>query len=371
MSAPTIRAYHGESGEPLETWDQFGSVEVSFTQTGPDSASIDVPCTAPYLHHRRSMPGGVGVFLEVDGRALGTPEVWTGRMLSPQFSGDGEAVGLSLNGPEEWLSSIGVPIQGRHTRPAAGIVQDAIQSCPAQTWLAPTVQAVTALASVPYETSGEAMWPLMVGLAEGRGEEFRLVVRPGRVFFDVHWGHPLGAPDATAEVVLVHGKNCTLSSSAIRAGLPLSELVGVALSYGQGADVAGALVKSAPSSRWGRSNALTAAMSTTSVRRLAGSGAASEALPAPEVTSDAALTAMLEATLRHEAVATATAQIQDVDPALWPLLVTGVLVSTRLPDPFGLFSAAVARIRTVTFRLAPELACSLSLELWQLEDPHG
>ncbi len=371
MSTPTIRAYHGESGEPLEVWTDFGSVEVSFSQAAPDSAKIDAPRTAPYLHHRRSMPGGVGVFLEVDGRALGAPEVWTGRMLSPQFSGDGETVGLNMKGPEEWLSRIGVPLQGRHTGPAAGIVQAAIQACPAQTWLAPTVQAVTALSSVPHETSGEALWPLMVGLAESRGEEFRLVARPGRVFFDVHWGHPLGAPDATADVVLVHGKNCTLSSSAVLAGLPLSELVGVALSYGEGADVAGALVKTAPSSRWGRSNALTAAMATTSVRRLAVSGAASEALPAPEITSEPALTAMLEATLRREMVATATAQVQDVEPALWPYLVTGALVSTRLPDPCGLFTAAVGRIRTVTFRLAPELACSLSLELWRLEDQHG
>lgn len=371
MPTPKIQAYNGESGEPIEVWNEVGSVEVSFGQTGPDTAGVDVPRTAPYLHHRRSMPGGVGVFLEVDGRALGVPEVWTGRMLAPQFSGDAPSVGLGLKGPEEWLSGIGVPVQGSHTRPAAGIVQEAIQACPAQTWLAPTVQAVTALSSIPYETSGEAMWPLMTGLAEQRGEEFRLVARPGRVLFDVYWGHPLGAPDHSAEVMLVHGKNCTLSSSAIQSGLPLSELIGVALSYGQGADIAGALVKTSPTARWGRSNALTAAMSSTSVRRLAGSGAASEALPAPEMTSEAALTAMLEATLRRESVATATAQIQDVDPALWPMILTGALVSTRLPDPFGLFTAAVARIRTATFRLAPDLACSLSLELWRLEEPHA
>lgn len=371
MSTPTIRTYHGESGEPLEEWTDFGVVEVSFALTGPDAAKIDVPRTAPYLHHRRSMPGGVGVFLEVDGRDLGAPDIWTGRLLSPQFSGDGETVGLSLKGPEEWLSRIGVPVVGRHTAPASAIVQGAIQSCPAQTWLAPTVQVGSGLAAIPYETSGEALWPLMVGLAEARGEEFRLVARRGEVYFDLHWGHPLGAVDASAEAILVHGKNCSLSSSAILAGLPLSELVGVALSFGEGADVSGALVKSAPVSRWGRSSALTAALSSTSVRRLAGSGAASEALPAPELTSEQALIAMLETTLRREMVATATAQIQDVEPDLWQHLSPGTLVSCRLPDPSGLFSAAVARVRTTTFRLAPDIACSLSLELWRLEDPHG
>lgn len=368
---PTIRTYHGESGEPLEEWTDFGVVEVSFTQAGADSAKIDAPRTAPYLHHRRSMPGGVGAFIEVDGREGGVPEVCTGRLLPTQFSGDGETVALNTKGPEEWLSRIGVPIMGRHTAPAAGIVQGAIQACPVQTWLAPIVQVGSGLAAIPYETSGEALWPLMTSLAEERGEEFRLVARPGSVLFDLHWGHPLGAPDATADVVLVHGKNCTLSSSSVVAGLPLSELVGVALSFGEGADVAGALVKSAPVSRWGRSNALTAAMASTSVRRLAGSGAASEALPAPEITSEPALIAMLETTLRREMVATATVQIQDVNPDLWPYLVTGALVSTRLPDPHGLFAAAVARIRTATFRLAPDLGCSLSLELWHLEDPHG
>lgn len=371
MNAPTLRAYHGESGEPLEVWTDFGTVEVSFSQAGPDTAKIDVPATAPYLHHRRSMPGGVGIFLEVDGRALGAPEVWTGRLLSPQFSGDAESVSLSLKGPEEWLSRIGAPIQGMHLQPAAGIVQDVIQSSAAETWLAPTVQAVTALSSIPFETSGEALWPLMVGLAEARGEEFRLVARPGAVRYDLFWGHPLGASDATREVVLIHGRNCSLSSSAIRAGLPLSELVGVALSFGEGADVAGALVKTSPSSRWGRAGALTAAMSSTSVRRLAGGGAASEALPAPELTSEPALVAMLETVLRREMVATATAQIQDVEPALWPHLSPGTLVSTRLPDPSGLFGAAVGRIRTATFRLAPDLGCSLSLDLWRLEDHDG
>jgi len=364
-----IRAYHGEAGEYIEDWSGFGVVEITVGPYGPTDARVEVSRHAPFLHHSRSMPGGVGVLLEIDGTGLGAP-LWTGRMVAPQFDGDGPAVAMGLKGPEEWLSRIGVPMVGATARPAADIAREAIESCRVPTWIIPLpVGASTRWSRVPVDLSGQTIWALLTALAEQRGEEFMLTPRPRSVYFDLDWRHPLDSPEA--DVVLEHGLNCTLSSSALNMGLPLSDAVGVALSYGAGDEVVGSLVKAPPASRIGARDALTAAMSTLTVRRLAGTGSTSETVPAPEITSQAALDAMLEAMLRREMVATCAAQVQDVDPRLWLHLRPGVLVRTHFPDPFGLFASAITRIRTATFALAPTLGCSLSLDLWALEASHA
>jgi len=371
--ALTVRAYHGEAGDYIEDWPGLGVVEITFSQYGPDVAHVEAPRTARYLHHTRSMPGGVGVFVEVDGRGLGVPDVWTGRMQTPQFDGESPGIPLPLKGPEEWLSRIGVPLAGTTAAPSADIVRTAIDSARVPTWLRMGTGSPTRWSRVPFDLTGQTFWAIMTALAEQRGEEFWMAPRAGSVLFDVDWRHPLDAPDASGQVTLEHGYNCSLSSSALNAGLPLQDAVGVALSLGEGAEVAAALVKAPPTARLGLRDALTASLSSLTVRRLAGVGT-SGAIPAPEITSQQALEAMLEATLRRELSATATIQVQDVDPALWPWLRPGTLVGTRMPwpvDPTGLFEAAIARIRTATFSLAPTLGCSLSLDLWSLDNARG
>lgn len=364
-----VRAYHGEAGEYLEDWRGFGAVEVTFGPYGPTDARIEVDRHRPYLHHTRSMPGGVGVLLEIDGTGLGAP-LWTGRMVAPQFDGDGPAVALGLKGPEEWLSRIGVPMVGATARPAADIAREAIETCRVPTWIVPPpAGASTRWSRIPVDLTGQTIWALLTALAEQRGEEFQLTPRPRSVYFDLDWRHPLDSPEA--DIVLEHGRNCTLSSSALSTGLPLSDAVGVALSYGAGDEVVAALVKAPPTSRLGTRDALTAALSTLTVRKLAGSGSTSETVPAPEITSQAALDAMVESMLRRSMSLTAAAQIQDVDQNLWHHLRPGTLVRTRLPDPYGLFSSAVARIVTATFSLAPTLGCSLHLELWSVDSAHA
>lgn len=364
-----VRAYHGEAGEYLEDWTGFGAVEITVGPYGPTDARIEVDRHRSYLHHSRSIPGGVGVLLEIDGTGLGAP-LWTGRMVAPQFDGDGPAVALGLKGPEEWLSRIGVPMVGATARPAADVAREAIETCRVPTWIVPPpLGASTRWSRVPVDLSGQTIWALLTALAEQRGEEFHLIPRPRSVLFDLDWRHPLDAPEA--DVVLEHGRNCTLSSSALSTGLPLSDAVGVALSYGAGDEVVGSLVKAPPSARLGTRDALTAAMSTLTVRKLAGTGSTSEAVPAPEITSQAALDAMVEAMLRRSMSLTAAAQVQDVDQDLWHHLRPGVLVRTRFPDPYGLFGSAIARIVTATFSLAPTLGCSLHLDLWALEAAHA
>src|SRR5690606_33848238 len=224
-------AYHGEAGEYLEDWSQYGTVEITFGAYGPDVARLDVPRHAPFLHHTRSLPGGVGVFVEIDGRGLGVPDVWLGRMLAPQFDGDGATVTLSLKGPEEWLSRIGAPLAGATAAPSASVVASAIQAAAVDTRLVMDAAGGTRWSRVPIDLAGESLWALMIACAEQRGEEFWLAPRPGRVLCDVAWRHPLDSPDHSGRVTLVHGENCTLASSALAVGLPLSEALGVASSY--------------------------------------------------------------------------------------------------------------------------------------------
>lgn len=363
-----VRAYHGDAGEYLEDWRRFGAVEITVGLEGPRDARIEVDRHRPYLHHTRSMPGGVGVLLEIDGAGLGAP-LWTGRAVGHQFDGDGAAVGMGLRGPEEWLSRIGVPMVGATARPAPDISREAIETCRVPTWIVPGGGASTRWSRIPVDLSGQTIWALLAMLAEQRGEEFCLTPRPRQIAFDLDWRHPLDSPEA--DVVLEHGRNCTLSSSALNTGLPLSDAVGVALSYGAGDEVVGSLVKAPPTGRLGTRDALTAALSTLTVRKLAGAGSTSETVPAPEITSQAALDAMVESMLRRSMSLTAAAQIQDVDQDLWHHLRPGTLVRTRLPDPYGLFSSAVARIVTATFSLAPTLGCALHLDLWSVDGAHA
>lgn len=371
MSGQVIaRYYHGESGQYLEDWTEELSVaEVTFGEHGPLSARVEVPATAEFLHHSRCFPAGVGGFLEIDARSLGVPEVWAGRVKIPQFGGEAAGETFEVVGPEEWLGVIGVPLQGPYTAPSADIVRDALAGSAAQTWVEMSADSPTTYVQIPYEAGGETHWKLMTGLAKQRGEEFYLSAMAGRVGYQLRWSHPLQAPDYSDRLTLVQDENCRLESSAMNLGLPLQDAVGVALSFGAGSEVVGSLVKAPPAARAriGRLHGLTAALSTLTVRRLSGAGATSEAVPAPEVTSQAALDAMVESMVRRDMVMTATVQLADIDVELWPLLRAGALVGARLRDPHRLFANCLIRILTRTFGILPGLGNSISAELWTME----
>lgn len=357
----TIRAYNGESAGYITDWTDFDGVEIAFDEHGPADARVTVPRCSTFLHHSQSAPGGVGAFVEVDATGLGVPDLWTGRLLAPQYSGDGPTVSLALKGPQEWLDKLGVPAAAAEVGTSADIVRDALAALPAPSWVRFDDRASAAGLVVADRTDARSMWGLMTDLATSRGETFFLTPASG-VDFLLTWGHPV-ASRHVAGVTLAHGVNATMGQSASSFGLTLDELVGVAESYGVGADVVGAIVSRPAGPIVGLRDALAAPVEVAAIRELVGQGKTG-AIPAVGETTAASLEVMLATMLRRASIPQIHAQFTDVACDLWPSMRPGNVVSVAAPDPFGYFESAYGRITSVTFRVTPPVACNVSVELW-------
>lgn len=324
-----------------------------------------MPSVGAQLHHTKLFPEGVGAFIRIDPH-VPTPEPFIGRLEIPQFGGNDTDVSLNLSGPEEWLSVIGVPLQQTYNLPAADIVRETLLASTAQTWVQFGTSSPSTQVSIPYQVSGASIWDLMQNLASTRNEEFYLHPAQDGVGFLLDWRHPLDSIDLSHAVSLVQGQNCNLGTSAMNLGLPRDNAIGIAQSFGMGDEVLGALVKAPAVARLGLRDAFQAAFTTSAVRRLVGTGSSSYATPEPSLVSQQAIEAAMESALRRAMTATGTAQITDVDPALWQHMRPGNIVHGVLKDPFSVFSDCLLRIRSATFALAPALGCSIAVELWSI-----
>lgn len=361
---PVVRSYHGESAEPLEAWTGFDAVELFFEAYGPETGRLVVPANAPFLHHTRSMPGGAGVFLEVDARDAGVPHVWTGRFQAPQFGGGSPSVSAQLAGPRSWLENVGVVGTGETAECASAAVRKALQAAKGPTYVRMDEGGYTGMRA-PVDLSGQALWPLITALATERGEEPQLEAQPGAVDYMLRWSHPLEAPDLSGRATLIDGRNCVLGQSAHALGAPLTELVATAQSWDVGSEyvTSAAKVIAPVGARLGLRAALHMVATSAIGRSLAGDPVA----PMPETTTREALELALQTALVRASIPRILAQINDVDDALWPLMTPGAVVGAQLRDPFGLMQRALVRIRTATFRPTPPRSCALSVELWATE----
>lgn len=362
----TVRVYHGESGQYIQDLTDLSVIEYTLGPNGNQNARVVVPSVGTQLHHTKLFPEGVGAFVRID-PSVPVPDPFIGRIEIPQFGGADTEVSLNLKGPEEWLSVIGVPLQATFNMPAAHLVRETLLASTAQTWVKFGTSSPSTLVSVPYQTSGTSIWGLMTDLAEMRNEEFYLYPDPQGIGFQLDWRHPLDSVDLSSTVVLEEGYNCALSSSAMNLGQPRDNAIGVALSLGMGDEVLGTLVSAPPTARLGIRDAFQAVFSTAAVRRLVGTGSDSYATPETSLVSQQAIEAAVESMLRRSMTATGTAQIADIDPALWPSIRPGVIVGGIIKDPFGLFENCLLRIRSVTFALLPVLGCTASVELWAVD----
>jgi len=363
-----VRAYHGESAEFLESWDETDAVEIAFEGYGPETARVVVPRTAPFVHRSRSAPGGTGVFLEIDATGLGVPDVWTGRIEGGQYSGDGADWTAQVAGPRSWIEEIGVAEMGKTRECAAVLVRRAFEAASAPTYCRIDPQSGYVGVGADDTPGGGDLWALATDITAKRGEEVFLVADRGAVGYTLYVRHPLGSPDLSPYCTLRHGDNCTLSSSANNLKRPRAELVGVANSYLAGAGLQVASVAAPAGARLGLRAALAAPVHSATARALTGT---TLAVMSPETPTIAALELELATTLRRAMAPTQAVQLADVDVALWPYMRPGYVVGASLPDPQGYFTRALLRIRTATFRVRPDLACSISGELWALEGQDG
>lgn len=357
-SGITVHAFDGWSGQFIEDWYDLGAVELVFEMWGPETARIVAPRHLPFWDRQRCMPGGRGVYLQVDATDLGLP-LWTGRLTSPQPSSTSPDVSAELTGPREWLERYHTALAGPVPWPAATIARAALMANPPNPPLS-YVEAGQHLGTPgDDDTAARPLWELLTTLAEGRGEWFYLTARPMVVAYDLHWWHPLAGDHRAGDVLLVNGVNAEFDPVPDIEG-KLDTLLVAAQAWHAGPRQNGSGARVSPARAFGRKAALEALATSLTTRWLTG---ASQTDADPTIASrDAALVAA-EARLRRLCNSAVPTQVRVLDTALWPALRPGAIVSAQWEDdPHRLFQSCLIQIETVTASpLTGEMNCSAFL----------
>jgi len=369
---PVVRVYHGVSFEPLGEWAGIGSVSIAYDEHGPASADITLPRDSVYLRADAIAPGGMGVVIEIDARDLGTdvngsaigvPDVWLGRVQTLPASSRGATCTVALGGPSTWLERITVARQAVSTEPAGSIARRLIEQYP--------IGRVSP-GPVTYRgpggemgVGGQSLWSALASMADDRGETFTLTALPGEARLLLDWRHPLQSEDRTASVVLIEGTNIEWDTT-FQLDATASDLLGVAESFAAGPSAVAAMVSAPSAARFGRLAALSATLGSSAARAVVEGG---EAIIRPDIPTRAELELVLGAALRQLLVPPILLQATVTDPAIWRHLTPGALVTTYIHDPLQLFAGgAVARVLDRAYDVWPTLACTVGLELWKVSD---
>jgi len=370
MTQPVVRIYHGLSFEPLGEWAGIGAVSIAYDEHGPASADITLARNSAYLLADAIAPGGIGVVVEIDARdlgvdiesrAIGIPDVWLGRVQTLPASSRGATCTVALGGPSTWLERITVARQAASTESAGSIARRLVEQYPIGrvspgpvTYRGPGGE---------MDVGGQALWSALTSMADDRGETFTLTAVPGEARMLLDWRHPLQSEDRTASVVLIEGSNIEWDTT-FQLDTMASDLIGVAESFAAGPGAVAASVSAPASARFGRLAALTAVLGSSAARAVVEGG---EAIIRPDIPTRAELELVLAAKLRTMMVPPILLQATVTDPAMWRHLEPGVLVTTYITDPMGLFTGgAVARVLDRAFDVWPTLACTVGLELWRM-----
>jgi len=213
------------------------------------------------------------------------------------------------------------------------------------------------------DKDGGPLWGLMESLAGDRGEEFYLTASPGRVRWRLDWRSPLGARDLTDSVTLAEGLNCEVEP-AYALNRPIEELVAMGNAWGAGKQAAAMRITARGGAVMGRRAALSAVLQTAAVQALSGGPST---VSRPDLPTRAAAELAARSRLRELMVPVVAAAVEVTDPALFAKVRPGDLVLCRWPfEMTGLYTRAVARIRTATYSVTAPWRCSLSVELWDV-----
>lgn len=371
LRVPTIRTYD-YGGAPLGEWYDVTSVSVAFDEHGPATADIILPRGSDHLTLDAIMPGGIGAYIEIDCRDLGSdvdsdtigiPDVWLGRLSTVTASSQGATCTVSAAGPHAWLDRITVARQARTVEPAGSIATRIVEEHP---------EGLVTMGPLVYrgpggdaDVGGGDLWGALVALANGRNEGFVLHTVPGDCRLLLNWSHPLGAEDRSGSVTLVEGVNCEWDTS-YKLDWTASELLGIAESFEAGPGQVALSMTAPPQARIGKHAALTAALSSSVGRAIVEGG---DTIIRPDIPTRAELERTLDAELRQMLVPPVYLQVTITDPSLWASLTGGVLVGCDIDDPLALFSdGAVGRILDRSYDVYPTLAMTASVELWRTAD---
>lgn len=357
-SGALVHAFDGWSGQFIEDWFDLDAVELVYELWGPETARIAAPRRLPFWDRARSMPGGRGVYVQVDATDLGLP-LWTGRLTGPQASSTSPEVSAELTGPREWLDRYHSALATRVPWPAATIARQALVANPPN----PPLRFVSTTAHLGQggddDTAARPLWELLTTLAEARGEWFYLVARPWEVAYDLHWWHPMGGDNRAGDVLLVSGVNAEFEPVPDIEG-KLDTLLVAAQAWHAGPRQNGSGARISPARAFGRKAALESLATSLTTRWLTG---AAQADNDPTVATRDAAQVAAESRLRRLCNSAVPTQVRILDTALWPALRPGTIVSAQWEDdPHGLFNSCLIQIESITASpLTGEMNCSAFL----------
>lgn len=382
LELPIIRTYTGNGASAY--WTGFGAVEIAYDRHGPATAQVTIPrlvagATNPLLKAGSLFPQGEPVLLEIDARALGTneasktvavPDLWLGRVTDPE-AGDSASsdATISAGGPRTDLAEHSLPVHSvAPSGPAGALAAELIRSYPVD--LRVDVGTVHRGRPITSPHNGATVVEALDSLAESAAEEYTLVPLPGVARWRMDWTDGLAPPDLTGAS---GGPAVTLVDDGLRQNARVELAYGFVRSRNELVVAGGAwahgglmVVRAAASGPvLGRKAALETLIATTAVQRHA-DGAADAYRP--DLTTLPMLEAQTVAALRRQLRPALAFQADILDTGLWRYMRPLNLVLVRLPgEVTGLYTEAVAQIRTATFAVTPPLGCTISGELWSLE----
>ena len=358
-AAPLIRSYDGIAAAPIGEIVGFTEVEIAFDEFGPAEATVNLPRGSGHLTAGQLFPGGVGAYYEIDAREMGVPDVWLGRVVTPQAGSQRPTCTLRCEGPRAWLDQETVGGYWRVAGAAADIMRAAIESHPAP--LRITLGRLARGSAAEIQAGGQTVWGLAEGLAKDRGESYCLVAIPGRVALVMEW---YTAPDRRIlDIELREGVNCEWDL-AYNLNPSFADLISLGDSFGQSRGVSSSATVLSPSTpALGRRGALTAVLAAPITAAVRG-GAGGVMAIRPDLLNRAALEAAALAVLRANLTPVLAATVEITNRALWGIK-PGDVVPTRWPsEPTGVWASAYALVRTTSYQLAPTPAMQASVELW-------
>jgi hypothetical protein len=364
-----VRVYHGWTRRYLGDLTGLGIVEMSFDQHGPAEARIEGPRGLPQWTIDRLAPGARGVYIEIDGRAAGIPEVWLGQATLPQDR-SGAPVTIQCLGPEVWLSEIGVASQEIITRPAGAIIEREIARSDVDSGL--VIGSALHHGGVgEFDLSGHSIWSLLTDLEDGRLERFYLRAIPGQAKLQLTWTDRLDARDNTG-LVLTPENLADDYQVAARLDTQVLSVAGVANSHDWGSQQNAAAVAVQGSAAMGLLAGLSSTGLASQASRVTGQGPTAIASHVPGLN---AMRAILEGEAKRRRTATGSLSGRVVGTAradMWGRVSPNDLVSARLGDEsLGLFRNSVGQLTSVSYSLGLDVAMAISAELWALESAAG
>jgi hypothetical protein len=330
---------------------QFREVELAFAEHGFDIGSVTVARGDSVLHHTRLWPDGGQSLWEIDGTALGVPEVVQGAIAPGGLERNGAERTIRIGGPNRLFGAEPTVAGQWASGTGARIMRRQLLAHPARTYVTEVGREVYG-AAAGASVAGHTLQGLADSLADDRGEGYRFRVgEPGRFGWILDWawhGRYLAAPPVV--VRLEEGYNCEVSGLAYGGAVAVADLVTAAAGFG-GPDGLVSAIMRAPAGRVvGRNAALDQVLTMPVARGYLGQGTIANR---PEAPDKAAVEAAMRAALQRGMIQRAAVELRITrrSSLLWGVMPRDVVLVWLTTDDTGYFDQSLAYVRTTSYQL--------------------